>query len=114
VPGSSTFGRPLQLSYAVNGVVGGPAGASLVHISNGNGTSAVMLLWEHYRAPGCATNGSHPPGIGSGLPWPVDDADVAQHYPERRHGGVFNVGFCDGHAEAMRRVGLSNRQFYIQ
>src|SRR5947209_10052196 len=34
--GSPTFGRPLQLAYAVNGVNGGPSGRTLVEITNGN------------------------------------------------------------------------------
>jgi type II secretory pathway pseudopilin PulG len=60
--GSATYGQPLQLSYAINGVTGGPSGARLVVITNGNGTSQVMYLWEHLRTPSCAANGSNPPG----------------------------------------------------
>ena len=37
--GSATFGAPLQLSYGLNGVTGGPQGARLVDVANGNGTS---------------------------------------------------------------------------
>src|SRR5438270_12869409 len=42
VEGSPTKGMPLQLSYAISGVVGGPADVRLVVITRGNGTSNVM------------------------------------------------------------------------
>src|SRR5262249_15361790 len=51
--GSPTFGQPVQLSYALNGVTGGPGGARLIDVTNGNGTSQVMYLWEHSRFPNC-------------------------------------------------------------
>ena len=54
-PGSPTRGAYFQISYAINGVAGGPQGVSLIHITNGNGTSNVMFGWEHSRHPGCAT-----------------------------------------------------------
>ena len=113
VPGSPTFGRPLQISYAMNGVAGGPAGMRLVDVTNGNGTSAVMLVWEHTRSPGCATNGTAPAGYPPASPWPVDDADAPNHYPEPRHFGVFNVLFCDGHVSAMRKADLRREMYYV-
>jgi prepilin-type N-terminal cleavage/methylation domain-containing protein/prepilin-type processing-associated H-X9-DG protein len=104
LPGSPTRGKPVQISYALSSVVGGPTGFSLVHVSNGNGTSQVMLGWEHSRHAGCAYNG---------LPWPVDDADAINHYPEPRHLGSYNVLFCDGHVVPMRRSELTNTMFYV-
>ena len=112
--GSPTFGQPLQLSYSINGVVGGPQGQQLVHISAGNGTSQVMYLWEHCRAPGCATNGTIPVAYPSGLPWPFTDSDVVNHFPEYRHGGVFGVQFCDGHVQMMKTADITNAMFYMQ
>ena len=103
--GSPTFGRPLQLGYAVNGVSGGPAGARLVEITNGNGTSQVMYLWEHCRSFGCSYNGR---------PWPIDDADWINHYPENRHGGVFGVQFCDGHVVMTRRAEIATAMYYAK
>ena len=113
LPGSPTFGQRLQLSYALNSVNGGPAGARLVDITNGNGTSQVMGLWEHCRSPGCATNGTAPPGISPGLPWPFDDADWINHYPENRHDGVFGIQFCDGHVIMSRRSEITTPMYYV-
>ena len=112
--GSPTFGQPVQLSYAFNGVQGGPMGARLVEITNGNGTSQVMFLWEHCRSPICATNGTTPAGYAPGLPWPTDDIDVVNHYPESRHGGLYGVQFCDGHVVMMRKADLTKPMYYIR
>jgi prepilin-type N-terminal cleavage/methylation domain-containing protein/prepilin-type processing-associated H-X9-DG protein len=103
--GSPTFGQPLQLSYAINGVSGGPAGARLVDIANGNGTSQVMFLWEHCRSPGCSYNG---------LPWPLNDPDWINHYPENRHVGQFGVQFCDGHVIMISRSDIVTAMYYVQ
>lgn len=113
LPNSPTRGRPVQISYAINGVNGGPAGESLVVITNAAGTSNVMFAWDHSRHPGCATNSVRPPGIGPGLPWPPDDSDAINHYPEPRHGGVFNVVYCDGHVEAKKKASLRRELYYV-
>jgi prepilin-type processing-associated H-X9-DG protein len=34
------------------------------------------------------------------------------HYPVRRHEGVFNVLFCDGHVLATRQTELLDVMFY--
>jgi prepilin-type N-terminal cleavage/methylation domain-containing protein/prepilin-type processing-associated H-X9-DG protein len=112
-PASPTLGKPLQLSYGISGVVGGPAGARLAQIINGRGTSQVLMLWEHGRLPACATNGTQPAGLPYGLPWPVDDSDGPNHYPPR-HIGMFNVLYCDGHVTAMVEADLKNEMFYIR
>jgi len=112
--GSPTFGRPVQISYALNGVQGGPQGASLVEITNGNGTSQVLFGWEHCRSPGCSTIGTMPAGMPAGLPWPPDDVDAVNHYPEPRHLGVYNVFFCDGHVVAMRKADLATTMYYVR
>lgn len=112
--GSATYGQQLQLSYAINGVDSGPQGKSLVHITNGNGTSQVMFIWEHCRSPGCATNGIMPAGVATGMPWPVTDSDVVNHYPEQRHNGVYGVQFCDGHVVMMRMAEITTAMYYFQ
>lgn len=114
LPGSPTNGRPVQLSYAFNGVAGGPPGVRLRHITNGNGTSQVMFGWEHARHPGCATNPTAPGYLPADLPWPPDDADAVNHYPEPRHLGVYNVLFCDGHVTAMRKADLRTPMYYVR
>jgi prepilin-type N-terminal cleavage/methylation domain-containing protein/prepilin-type processing-associated H-X9-DG protein len=113
LPSSPTYGQPVQIAYAINGVNGGPAGQKLVVITDGTGTSEVMFAWDHARHPGCATNNTAPPGMGPGWPWPIDDSDWPNHFPEPRHGGLYNVLFCDGHVVAMRRMELATAMFYI-
>jgi prepilin-type N-terminal cleavage/methylation domain-containing protein len=112
--GSPTYGNTVQLAYAFNGVFGGPAGMRLTDIIAFNGSSQVMFAWEHARAPACATNGALPVGLPAGLPWPVNDSDVLNHYPEPRHLGVYLVVFCDGHAVPMRKADLQTPMFYFQ
>ncbi len=113
VQGSPTLGQPLQLSYGISGVTGGPTGMKLDVITEGNGTSNVLLVWEHSRAPACATNGGAPAGLPPGLPWPLTDVDAPNHYPPR-HLGVFNVLYCDGHVVAITQNDLSTPQFYVR
>jgi prepilin-type processing-associated H-X9-DG protein len=112
-PSSPTYGMPLQLSYAISGVTGGPAGLPLVYITGGNGTSNVLLVWEHGRLPACATNGAQPAGLPAGLPWPLTDADAPNHYPPR-HIGTFNVLYCDGHVVNITTMDLTIPQFYVR
>ncbi len=107
-PGSPTIGATLQLSYGMNGVIGGPTGMKILQIQNG--TSNVMLVWEHSRAPSCATTGGgYPPGYPSGMPWPISDSDAPYHYPASRHLGVFNVLWCDGHVVAQTIPDMGNQ-----
>lgn len=112
-PSSPTKGQPLQLSYAMNAVFGGPAGVPLLHITNGNGTSNVLIGWEHARLPACATNGIQPAGMAAGLPWPLTDSDAPNHYPGIRHIGTFNVLYCDGHVVNITTQNLSTPLFYV-
>jgi prepilin-type N-terminal cleavage/methylation domain-containing protein/prepilin-type processing-associated H-X9-DG protein len=112
--GSPTQGMQVQISYAMNGVAGGPQGAKLIDVTNGNGTAQVMFAWDHARHPGCATNGTMPAGLPPDLPWPIDDTDVVNHYPEARHMGVYNVLFCDGHVVGQRKADLQFPMFYVR
>jgi prepilin-type processing-associated H-X9-DG protein len=114
VPGSPTFGQPVQLSYAFNGVDGGPLGLRLEDVTNGNGTANVMFGWDHLRHPGCSTNGIVPEGYPPSHPWPLDHADAVQHFPESRHLGMYNVLFTDGHVVAMKMSDLDTPLFYAR
>ena len=114
LPGSPTFGRTVQLSYAINCVTGGPQGMPIVNITNGNGTSQVMLFWEHCRSPICATNGVMPAGLPPNLPWPISGPDLVNHYPADRHQGVYGVLFCDGHVVMMSINDLKTSMYYTQ
>jgi prepilin-type N-terminal cleavage/methylation domain-containing protein/prepilin-type processing-associated H-X9-DG protein len=108
-PGSPTRGNPLQLSYGMNYVRGGPSGLPLAAVVNGRGTSQVLLLWDHASQPGCAFSQAGSPRV----PWPFDGADHPRHYPAR-HSGVFNALFCDGHVTQMARHDLQTSLFYVK
>jgi prepilin-type N-terminal cleavage/methylation domain-containing protein/prepilin-type processing-associated H-X9-DG protein len=105
-PGSPTLGLYYQVSYGMNYVTGGPNGKRLTDIKNG--TSNVMLIWDHAKTPGCANSKTAAPRG----PWtPFTDAAAATHYPPR-HTNVFNVLFCDGHVVNMQPDELAVELFY--
>ncbi len=107
--GSATFGQTFQCSYGMNYVTGGPNGMPLVQLTNGNGTSNIMIVWDHGRTPGCANSTVAAPRG----PWtPYANAADPTHYPARRHSGVFNVLFCDGHVQATAQSDLGTQMFY--
>jgi prepilin-type processing-associated H-X9-DG protein len=101
--GRGTF----QVGYGMNYVNGGPNGKALTLLTGGNGSSNIMLIWDHSNTPGCAdsthaANAANPRG-----PWPFPDmTNPRTHYPDERHVNVFNVLFCDGHALGMTQSDL--------
>ena len=110
-PGSVTFGKEFQVSYGMNYVTGGPNGQRLVELTEWNGTSNIVIVWDHGRTPGCANSTIAAPRG----PWhPFVKDDDYTHYPVRRHDGVFNVLFCDGHVAAMTQGELMDALFYAQ
>jgi prepilin-type N-terminal cleavage/methylation domain-containing protein/prepilin-type processing-associated H-X9-DG protein len=109
--GSPTNGRWLQLCYGMNGTDGGPTGLKILTVVNGNGSSNVLLVWEHARMPSCGTNGAQPPGLPAGLPWPYNDTDYPAHFPPR-HIGMFNVLYCDGHVVTMMHSELNSTTLF--
>jgi prepilin-type N-terminal cleavage/methylation domain-containing protein/prepilin-type processing-associated H-X9-DG protein len=101
-------GLPYQVSYAMNYVSGGPNGLRLTDLINGNGSSNVLIVWDHAKTPGCADSRTAAPRA----PWrPYTDANAQTHYP-LRHTQVFNVLFCDGHATALTQNDLKDALFY--
>lgn len=107
---SPTAGQILQVSYAMNSVSGGPSGVALADIANGTGTAHVMLIWDHSNIPACSQPAPEP---GKTEPCPFVGVGVSTHYP-RRHGGRFNVLYCDGHAVTTRADDLELAKFYAR
>jgi prepilin-type N-terminal cleavage/methylation domain-containing protein/prepilin-type processing-associated H-X9-DG protein len=108
--GSLTQGKVYQVSYGMNYVTGGPNGKRLIDLTSGNanGTSNIMIVWDHAKTPGCANSTIAAPRG----PWkPYTDAAAATHYPPR-HMGVFNVLFCDAHVTSMVQSDLIDAFFY--
>jgi len=105
---SPTYGMPWQIGYGMNFVNGGPSGQKLGTITNG--TSNVMLAWDHGKYPACAEERAD----GLRGPWPFNIPMDPQHYPQIRHDGVFNVLFCDGHVIGMSQSDLTLPLFYTQ
>jgi prepilin-type processing-associated H-X9-DG protein len=71
-------------------------------------SSNIMIVWDHGRTPGCA-NSTIPAPRGPWHPF-ADNSEV--HYPQNRHGGVYNVLFCDGHVDTMRQNDLTDKLLY--
>ncbi|HJZ94789.1 MAG TPA: DUF1559 domain-containing protein [Gemmataceae bacterium] len=108
-PGSPTYGELLTNGYALSGVTGGPGGKTLVHITNGNGTSNVMLAWDHGGIPACGLS------LTGGIAYPAQpylSPEDPIHYPVWRHMGVFQVAYCDGSVRAVRQAELKDADFY--
>ncbi len=90
----------------MNYVTGGPNGLRLTDL--GNGTSNVLLVWDHAKTPGCANSRTAAPRG----PWkPYADAAAQTHYPPR-HTRTFNALFCDAHVTALTPDGLQDSLFY--
>jgi prepilin-type N-terminal cleavage/methylation domain-containing protein/prepilin-type processing-associated H-X9-DG protein len=108
-PGSATRGQAFQCSYGMNYVSGGPNGQRLIDLTNGNGTSYILIIWDHGRTPGCANSTIAAPR-GPWQPF-VNTAD-STHYPAMRHDGVINFLSCDGHVAALTQTDLVKNMFY--
>jgi prepilin-type N-terminal cleavage/methylation domain-containing protein/prepilin-type processing-associated H-X9-DG protein len=107
-PGSPSLGQQFQVSYAFNFTTGGPAGLRLTDITNG--TSQVLLGWDHSNVPACNYQF---PGANVLVPWPFADSAAPNHYA-LRHIQSFNALWCDGHASAMTINDLQLDLFYAR
>jgi prepilin-type processing-associated H-X9-DG protein len=95
-------GLEFQCSYGMNYTNGGPNGRRIVELANGNGSSFILIVWDHGKTPGCADSSHAATSSNPRGPWPFPDTTVPKtHYPDQRHDGVFNVLYCDGHANPM-------------
>jgi prepilin-type processing-associated H-X9-DG protein len=91
----------------MNYLTGGPNGLRLLDVVTGNGSSNVMIVWDHGQTPGC-TNSTAAAPRG---PWqPYVSPNDLTHYP-LRHGGTFNALFVDGHAASMVQGDLRDSLF---
>jgi prepilin-type N-terminal cleavage/methylation domain-containing protein/prepilin-type processing-associated H-X9-DG protein len=111
--GIDQTGATFQCSYGMNYVNGGPNGKTLVTLTNGNGSSNIMIVWDHGKTPGCADSTHAATPANPRGPWPFPDAtNPRTHYPDQRHNGVFNVLFCDGHVTNMIPTDLAAVLFF--
>jgi prepilin-type N-terminal cleavage/methylation domain-containing protein/prepilin-type processing-associated H-X9-DG protein len=95
-------GAAYQCSYGMNYVNGGPNGQNLVFLTNGNGSSNILIVWDHAKTPGCADSSHAATPANPRGPWPFPDTTSPRtHYPDQRHTNVFNTLFCDGHVVSM-------------
>jgi len=111
-PRSATYGQKFQCSYGMNYVTNGPNGQKLPDISLGNGTTKVIIVWDHGRTPGCANSRIAAPRG----PWKQPDGTFVlesdtTHYPVRRHQGVFMALYCDGHVTPLQQSDLLDTMF---
>jgi prepilin-type N-terminal cleavage/methylation domain-containing protein/prepilin-type processing-associated H-X9-DG protein len=134
-PGSSTFGKEYQVSYGMNYVTGGPNGKRLTDLINANGSSAIVVVWDHAKTPGCANSNqaaprppvrffSAPPpplatisltGIFQTDPAnPYVAANDSVHYPILRHRTIVNFLFVDGHVLPLTQNDLGDALFIAQ
>jgi prepilin-type N-terminal cleavage/methylation domain-containing protein/prepilin-type processing-associated H-X9-DG protein len=109
-----TNGQKFQCSYGMNYASGGPNGQTLVDLTNGNGSSNIMIVWDHGKTPGCAnSNIPSTPAVPRGYWAFPDTTSPRSHYPDQRHTGVFNVLYCDGHAIPMAESDIMASLFFV-
>jgi prepilin-type N-terminal cleavage/methylation domain-containing protein/prepilin-type processing-associated H-X9-DG protein len=100
-------GQAYQCSYGMNYVSGGPNGKRLTDLTNGNGSSNILIVWDHAKTPGCADSTHAATPTNPRGPWPFPDSTKPKtHYPDQRHTNVFNVLYCDAHAASMTQNDL--------
>ncbi len=100
--------QPFQVSYGMNYVNGGPNGKKLANLENG--TSNIMIVWDHGKTPGCADSTHAATAANPRGPWPWPDAGFT-HYPSNRHASGFNVLFCDAHVSLLTQNDLGTTMF---
>jgi prepilin-type processing-associated H-X9-DG protein len=71
-----------------------------------NGTSQVVIGWEHNNGPVCFEDAPH-----DRWPIPFTPNLAPIHYPAR-HDGLCHCLFCDGHVAGLRLSDLKKNMFY--
>jgi prepilin-type N-terminal cleavage/methylation domain-containing protein/prepilin-type processing-associated H-X9-DG protein len=105
--------QPYQCSYGMNYVNGGPNGRRLTDLTAGNGSSEIVIVWDHGKTPGCADS-THAATLGNPrAPWPFPETPGPpfSHYPQDRHVDTLNFLFCDGHVAALAQSDLAVPMF---
>ena len=74
-------GQAYQCSYGMNYVNGGPNGKSLITLTNGNGTSNILIVWDHGKTPGCADSTHAATAANPRGPWPFPDTTTPHPLP---------------------------------
>lgn len=98
----SVTGKPFQVSYGMSYVSGGPNGQNIVYLTNGNGSSNIVIVWDHGKTPGCADSTHAATAANPRGPWPFPDTtNPRTHYPDLRHTGMLNFLYCDGHVVSL-------------
>jgi prepilin-type N-terminal cleavage/methylation domain-containing protein/prepilin-type processing-associated H-X9-DG protein len=101
-------GQSYQCSYGMNYVSGGPNGRRVLDLTNGNGTSQILLVWDHGKTPGCADSTHAATHANPRGPWPAPDTtNPRSHYPDQRHVNQFNALYCDGHVAGRTQASLT-------
>ena len=105
-------GQSFQVGYGMNYVSGGPNGKKLVELTGGNGTSNILIVWDHAKTPGYADSSHAATAANPRGPWPFPDTtNPRSHYPDQRHNNLFNVLYCDGHVSGMAQNDLMTSLF---
>jgi prepilin-type N-terminal cleavage/methylation domain-containing protein/prepilin-type processing-associated H-X9-DG protein len=104
-----TTSLPYQVSYGMNYVNGGPNGRRLTDLTQGNGSSNIVIVWDHGKTPGCADSSHAATAANPRGPWPFPETPGPPytHYPQDRHVNTLNFLYCDGHVQSMAQSDLA-------
>lgn len=102
-----TSREQLQVSYALNGLTGGPEGKQLSELTAARGTSNIPIVWEHDLGPQCWKF-----SYASRIAFDPRYREAIPHY-SGRHGGLTHFLYGDGHIVALNRVSEVNPKTFL-
>jgi prepilin-type N-terminal cleavage/methylation domain-containing protein/prepilin-type processing-associated H-X9-DG protein len=104
---------PYQCSYGMNYINGGPNGRRITDLTNGNGSSNILIVWDHGKTPGCADSSHAATAANPRAPWPFPEVPGPPytHYPQDRHVDTLNFLYVDGHVAAQSQADLTTQAF---